>query len=265
MTASVLYDVAQGVATLTLNRPEVLNALDLDLAQALAVRVQDAEHDAAVRCVVLRGAGGHFMAGGDLKFFRTRLALPPEQRSRFFRAMVETVHPTIFALRRMPKPVLASIEGAAAGFGLSLALACDLAIAAEGAFFSLSYLGIGTSPDGSGSYFLPRIVGLRRAMEIALVGERMEAERALALGLVNRVVPADRLGPETGALAARLAAGPTLAFGATKRLLNAALERPLEAQLEAEAAAFSACGASADFAEGITAFAEKRKPAFRGV
>lgn len=264
MSEPITTTLRGAVATITLNRPEALNALNLELAKALADAVLGLEADERVRCVVIRGAGGHFMAGGDLKFFKARLAEPAPERRRFFRAMVETVHPTMIALRRMPKPVIASVEGAAAGFGMSLMLACDLAIAAESAYFSLAYVNIGTSPDGSGTFFLPRAVGLRRAMEIALLGERIDAKRALELALVNRVVPSEALAAETERLAERLANGPTLAIAATKRLLNRSLEAPLEAQLEAEAASFSACAASEDFVEGINAFIEKRKPAYRG-
>ncbi|MGD9537186.1 MAG: enoyl-CoA hydratase/isomerase family protein [Alphaproteobacteria bacterium] len=264
MSAPIITETEGGVATVTLNRPEALNALNVELARALSAALLAAEADSNVRCVVLKGAGGHFMAGGDLKFFGGLLKEPVTERRRFFREMVETVHPTMIALRRMPKPVLASVEGAAAGFGMSLMLACDLAIAADTAYFSLAYVNIGTSPDGSGTFFLPRAVGLRRAMEIALLGERFDAAKALELGLVNRVVPADALAAETGKLAARLASGPTFAIGATKRLLNRSLESSLESQLEAEADSFSACSTSDDFVEGITAFIEKRKPGFEG-
>ncbi len=264
MSELVGVEIENAVATVTLNRPEALNALNVELAKALADAVLGVEADEGVRCVVIRGAGGHFMAGGDLKFFKAVLAEPAAERRRFFRAMVETVHPTMIALRRMPKPVIASVEGAAAGFGMSLMLACDLAIAAENAYFSLAYVNIGTSPDGSGTFFLPRVVGMRRAMEFALLGERFDAKRALELALVNRVVPSEALGAETAKLASKLANGPTLAIAATKRLLNRSLEVPLEAQLEAEAASFSACAASEDFVEGINAFIEKRKPAYRG-
>lgn len=264
MTDLVLCDVRDGVATVTLNRPEALNALNIDLARRLAEIIHTVEHDSGVRCVVIRGAGGHFMAGGDLKLFKGELGKPSEERRKFFRAMVETVHPTMLAIRRMEKPVITSVEGAVAGFGLSLMLACDLAIGADNAYFSLAYISIATSPDGSGSFFLPRIVGLRRAMEIALLGERFDAKRALELGLVNRIVPLDQLGAETSALSRRLANGPTFAYGATKKLLNSALDRTLEAQLEAEAASFATCATTEDFVEGITAFTEKRKPSFKG-
>jgi 2-(1,2-epoxy-1,2-dihydrophenyl)acetyl-CoA isomerase len=264
MSAPIIVETEGAVATVTLNRPEALNALNVELARALGAAVLAAEGDATVRCVVLKGAGGHFMAGGDLKFFGAVLKEPAAERRRFFREMVETVHPTMIALRRMPKPVVASIEGAAAGFGMSLMLACDFAIAADSAYFSLAYVNIGTTPDGSGTFFLPRAVGLRRAMEIALLGERFDAARALELGLINRMVPADALAAETRKLALRLAGGPTLAIAATKRLLNRSLESSLESQLEAEAESFSACSASDDFVEGIAAFIGKRKPDFKG-
>jgi 2-(1,2-epoxy-1,2-dihydrophenyl)acetyl-CoA isomerase len=263
MSEPIKTEIEGAVATITLNRPEALNALNAELARALAAAILAVEADEGVRCVVLRGAGGHFMAGGDLKFFGSLLKEPAAERRRFFRQMVETVHPTMLAIRRMPKPVIASVEGAAAGFGMSLMLACDLAIAADNAYFSLAYVNIGTSPDGSGTFFLPRVVGLRRAMEISLLGERFDAAKALELGLVNRVVPADALAAETGKLSARLASGPTLALAATKRLLNRSLGSSLESQLEAEAESFSSCSASDDFVEGIAAFIEKRKPAFR--
>ncbi len=190
MTEAILLEVREGVATVTLNRPEVLNALNDDMIAALVEVMTRVEADEATRCVVLRGAGDHFMAGGDIKGFHGRLAeTTPAERTAHFRAKIHRLHPAIVSMRRMPKPVIASLRGAAAGFGLSLALAADLAIAAEDAFFTLAYCLIGTSPDGGSSYHLPRIVGLRKAMEIALLGDRFDAETALRLGLVNWVVP----------------------------------------------------------------------------
>lgn len=264
MTEAILLEVREGIATVTLNRPEVLNALDDDMIAALVEVMTRVEADEAVRCVVLRGAGDHFMAGGDIKGFHGRLAEPPAERGAHFRAKIHKLHPAIVAMRRMPKPVIASLRGAAAGFGLSLALATDLAIAAEDAFFTLAYCLIGTSPDGGSSYHLPRIVGLRKAMEIALLGERFDAETAQRLGLVNWVVPADDLEAETAKLAARLAGGPGHALGQTKALLNASFDNPLEAQLALEAESFAACAATQDFAEGVTAFIEKRPAKFQG-
>ena len=218
-----------------------------------------------MRCVVLRGAGDHFMAGGDIKGFHGRLAeTTPVERSGHFRAKIHGLHPAIAAIRRMPKPVVASLRGAAAGFGLSLALATDLAIAAEDAYFTLAYCRIGTSPDGGSSFHLPRLVGLRKAMEIALLGDRFDAETAHSLGLVNWVVPSAELEAETAKLAGRLALGPGVALGETKALLNASLGNALEAQLALEAESFASCAATQDFAEGVTAFVEKRHAKFQG-
>ena len=265
MTEPLLLEVSEGVATVTLNRPEALNALSDDMVAALVEVMTRVEADPAARCVVLRGAGDHFMAGGDIKGFHGRLAqTTPAERSAHFRAKIHSLHPAIVAMRRMPKPVIASLRGAAAGFGLSLAMATDLAIAADDAFFTLAYCRIGTSPDGGSSYHLPRILGLRKAMEIALLGDRFDAATALRLGLVNWVVPTADLEAETAKLAARLAGGPGHALGETKALLNASLDNPLEAQLALEVESFAACAATQDFAEGVTAFVEKRSANFTG-
>jgi 2-(1,2-epoxy-1,2-dihydrophenyl)acetyl-CoA isomerase len=264
MTEPLLLEVSEGVATVTLNRPEALNTLSDDMVTALVEVMTRVEADEAVRCVVVRGAGDHFMAGGDIKGFHGRIAETPAERSTHFRAKIHKLHPAIAAMRRMPKPVVASLRGAAAGFGLSLALAADLAIASDDAYFTLAYCRIGTSPDGGSSYHLPRIVGLRKAMEIALLGDRFDAETAQRLGLVNWVVPAADLEAETAKLAARLARGPGRALGETKALLNASLDNPLEAQLALEVESFASCAATQDFAEGVTAFVEKRSANFVG-
>lgn len=263
MAEPLLLDVADAIATLTLNRPESLNALNDAMKTALVETLPRVAADPAVRCLVIRGAGEHFMAGGDVKSFHGLLDQQPEARRQHFLDMIHRLHPAVLALRRMPQPVLASVRGAAAGFGFSLLTAVDLAIAADDAFFTLAYCRLGTSPDGSGSYHLPRLVGLRRAMEIALLGDRFDAATAERLGLVNRVVPAAELEAETAALAARLAQGPTQALARTKALLTASFDNDLEAQLDAEAEAFAACAATADFAEGVTAFVEKRAAVFR--
>jgi 2-(1,2-epoxy-1,2-dihydrophenyl)acetyl-CoA isomerase len=264
MTKSVLTEIHAGVATLTLNRPEVLNAVNAELAKDLFTAATSVETDSEVRCVVIRGAGGHFMAGGDLKSFSGELPKKPEERRRFFEIFVHQIHPAIQSIRRIPKPVVASVEGAAAGFGMSLMLACDLAIAAEDSFYTMAYCNIGTNPDGSSTYFLPRIVGLRKAMELSLLGERFDAATAHSLGIVNRVVPTGELSIETEKLAVRLAKGPTHAYANTKRLLNLSLQSSLDAQLQAEAVHFADCAATADFVEGISAFLEKRNPTFQG-
>ena len=261
--AAVLVFNSDGIATLTLNRPRALNALDRDLTVALREAVFAAEHDPAVRCVVIRG-GEHFMAGGDLKWFAGTLATQSSAAVRVqFESLIHEVHAIVISLRRMPKPVLASVSGAAAGFGLSLMMACDLAIAADNAYFTLAYSLIGTSPDGGSTFALPRIVGQKQAMEIALLGDRFDAAAAERLGLVNRVVPVAALEAETRKLALRLASGPTAVYGRTKALLNRSVETPLEVQLQREAEAFSQSASEPDFAEGLSAFLEKRKPQWK--
>ena len=263
MGQHLLTAVQDGIATMTMNRPQARNALSLDMRQDMRAFLAEIEHDPKVRCIVLKGAGDHFMAGGDVKSFSEIVKTTTgEERRRQFEHRIHDLHPLVFLMRRMPKPIIASVQGAAAGAGLSFAMACDLIIAADTAFFTLAYINIGTSPDGSGTYFLPRLVGLKKAMEIALLGDRFDAATAKAAGLVNFVVPAATLEAETARLAARLANGPTRAIGNTKRLLNQSLERSMEEQLAAEAVSFADCAASADWAEGVTAFAEKRKPRF---
>jgi 2-(1,2-epoxy-1,2-dihydrophenyl)acetyl-CoA isomerase len=264
MTESVvLTATAAGISTLTLNRPERLNALDRSLTLGLRDAVFAAEQDPAVRCVVLRG-GEHFMAGGDLKWFDELIRSRAAAENRIqFESFIQEVHALILSLRRMPKPVIASVSGAAAGFGMSLMMACDLALAADNAYFTLAYTLIGTSPDGGSTFALPRIVGAKKAMEIALLGERFDAATAERLGLVNRVVPAAALETETTKLAARLATGPTAVYARTKALLNGSLNASLESQLQREAECFAQCAAEPDFAEGIRAFVEKRKPQWR--
>jgi 2-(1,2-epoxy-1,2-dihydrophenyl)acetyl-CoA isomerase len=258
--AVVLVAREGGVATITLNRPEALNALNRELTLALRDAVFTAEQDAAVRCLVIRG-GEHFMAGGDLKWFHESVGgTAPAQVRVQFEGFIQEVHGIIISLRRMPKPVLASVRGAAAGFGLSLMMACDLAIAADNAYFTLAYTSIGVSPDGGSTFALPRILGQKKAMEAALLNERFDAATAERLGLVNRVVAAAALAAETAKLASRLAAGPTAVYGRTKALLNSSLNNGLETQLQREAEAFAQSAAEPDFKEGLAAFLEKRKP-----
>jgi 2-(1,2-epoxy-1,2-dihydrophenyl)acetyl-CoA isomerase len=260
----VQTSVESGVGIITLDRPAALNALDRDLLSALRDAVFAMEHDRAVRCVVIRG-GEHFMAGGDLKWFSGLIAdRSAGEKITLFQNLIHDVHAVIISLRRMPKPVIASVSGAAAGFGLSLVMACDLAITADDAYFTLAYSLIGTTPDGGSTFALPRSVGIKKAMEIALLGERFDAATAEALGLINRVVPRSSLEAETMKLALRLAAGPTAVYGRTKALLNSSHANSLESQLQREAEAFARSAAEPDFAEGLRAFIEKRKAVFRG-
>jgi 2-(1,2-epoxy-1,2-dihydrophenyl)acetyl-CoA isomerase len=259
---AVRYEVSDRVATLTLNRPEALNAVNPDMIEALLESSARAAGDSAVRVVVVRGAGPHFMAGGDLKWFRQQTELDaPDRRARFVK-LIGGVHASILNFRRMDKPVVAAVHGAVAGFGLSLMMAADMVVASADAYFTMAYSNIALSPDGGATWSLPRQVGLKQAMEIALLGDRFDVTRARELGLVNRVVSPERLDNEVEELALRLAAGATDALARTKHLLNGSFDRTLEEQLDAEQSAFADCAARADFVEGLAGFFEKRKPVF---
>ena len=264
MSDTVQIERENGIARVTLNRPEVLNALDAELCEALLAALAALERDSETRVLVLRGAGGHFMAGGDLRSFYELIKLTPDERRQHFEGFIDVVHRIIRIMRRMPQPIIAKIDGAAGGFGLSLVLACDLAVAAADSIFTMAYCRIGTSPDGSSTWFLPRTVGAKKAMELALLGDRFGAREAERLGIVNRVVSPQRLEEETESLARRLAAGPPRAYANTKRLLGASGHTSLEQQLQAEGEMFADCAATGDFAEGVAAFVEKRKPTFTG-
>lgn len=265
MAGTVLLDVADGVATLTLNRPAALNAFSLEMMQDLARTVAELRSRPALAVVVIGGAGEHFMAGGDINDFARQLPLSAPNRVASFKAMIEQyVNATITGLQDLHQPVVARVRGACAGFGLSLMLASDLAICADDAVFTTAYAALGLPGDGGVSYFLPRVVGSRKAMELLLLAERFDAAEALRLGLVNRVVPAAELDAEALALAARLKAGPRQAYGEIKRLLQASFDTRLESQLESEAEAFARCSATEDFGEGVRAFLEKRGPRFTG-
>ncbi|MEQ9121598.1 MAG: enoyl-CoA hydratase [Alphaproteobacteria bacterium] len=260
MADPVLLDREGAVAVVTLNRPEVLNALSIEMAELLCDVCWRIEADPGVRAVLVRGAGKGFQAGGDIASFKREIDRIGEHAGR----MIDTYHVAVRTLVRMPKPVVGQLHGAVAGAGMSLAMNLDLAVAAEGTVFTLAYANLGTSPDGGSTFFLPRLVGRRRAMEIALLSDRFDAARAYELGLVNRVVPADKLAEEAMGMAERLAAGPTMAYARTKALIDQSFETDLASQLEAERLNFVASTATADFKEGVAAFTEKRRPNFKG-
>jgi 2-(1,2-epoxy-1,2-dihydrophenyl)acetyl-CoA isomerase len=262
---TILLSRSGPIATLTLNRPSALNVLDVAMMDALVVHTAALAADSTLRVVVLRGAGRHFMAGGDLRTFAAMLDIEPAQRQHEFQRIVDRLHTAIEHLQRMPHPVIGAVQGAAAGFGLSLVAACDLVIAAEDAYFSSSYRQIGLSPDGGGTWTLPRIVGLRKALEIHLLSERFDAREAQRIGLVNRVVDGAALDTTVREFAESIASGPAVALRNVKRLLRESLDHSLSRQLRAEAESFGQCAATSDFAEGIRAFFEKRPSHFRPV
>lgn len=260
--APVLLARDGAVATLTLNRPDALNALDDAMVEALVAMSAEVAGDNATHVLVLRGAGKHFMAGGDIRLFAQSLEQDAAARAREFQRLADRIHAAIETLARMPQPVIACVRGAAAGFGLSLMNACDLVFASDDAYFASAYLTLGVTPDGGGTYWLPRIVGSRKAAEIMLLGERLSAAAALELGLINRIVPGTELDAAVDAAARHLAAGPQHAVRGAKRLLRQSSAASLSAQLAAEAASFGACAGTADFAEGVRAFLAKRPPRF---
>ncbi|WP_439498726.1 enoyl-CoA hydratase/isomerase family protein [Bosea sp. (in: a-proteobacteria)] len=256
---SVLLTVEAGVALLTLNRPEVLNAFDAAMAESFLARIEEIAARDDVRAILIRGEGRGFCAGGDVSQF-TRGGDP----GAAIEAIIQPLHAGLRRLDALKQPSVACLHGAVAGAGFSLALACDLAVAAENAKFTLAYARIGATPDGSGTWHLPRLVGLRKAKELALLAETIDAAEALRLGLVNRVVPADAVADEAQQLARRLAAGPTQAYGRIKALLGASGGNTLAEQLEAERDAFHGSTRTEDFREGVSAFLKKRPATFTG-
>ena len=253
---------ADGAATIELNRPQALNAWNAQFGADLLAALGAATDDEAVRAIVITGAGRAFSSGADLKDFNVDTT--PEGRPDVYKTLTERYHPVMRAVREVPKPVLASVKGPAVGIGCSLALCCDLIIASESAYFLLAFVNIGLVPDGGSSLFMPSRVGIARATELAMLGERLPAPKALDWGLINRVVPDERLEEETAALAARLAAGPTRSYAGTKRELNNWLYARMDEQLELEARLQQEMAESGDFLEGAMAFAEKRAPRFSG-
>jgi len=257
---TVTVEVRDGVARLTLNRPQARNAVDLALARDLLEGALACGRDPSARAVLVTGAGPVFSVGGDLRAF----AAAGECAPALFTEITAFLHAAVTRLARLDAPVVAAVNGAAAGAGMSLAAAADLVIAAESARFTMAYTAVGLTPDGSSTYFLRRVIGLRRTQELMLTNRTLSAAEALDWGLVTRVVPDAELAAESEKLAAALAAGPTRAFGGVKKLLLASAANGLETQMELEGMTLSETGGTADAREGISAFLEKRKASFAG-
>jgi 2-(1,2-epoxy-1,2-dihydrophenyl)acetyl-CoA isomerase len=252
--------IEDGVARITLNRPEAANALDLAMARDLFEAAIRCDVHGGVRAVVLTGAGRAFSAGGDVKAF----AAAAERLPAYLKELTTHLHGAVSRLARMDAPVIAAVNGVAAGAGMSLACAADIVLAAESARFTMAYTRLGFTPDGSSTFFLARLIGLRRAQELLLTNRMLTASEALAWNLVTRVVPDAALSAEADKLARELAAGPTRAFGGVKRLLLAAASNGLETQMELETELITAAARGADGREGPAAFVAKRPPRFVG-
>lgn len=259
---TVNLSVAEGVARIELNRPQALNAWNAQFGSELLAAIRDAAGDEAVRAVILTGAGRAFSSGADLKDISSETT--PAGRPDVYKTLTERYHPIMRELRELPKPVIAAVNGPAVGIGCSLALCCDLILAAESAYFLLAFVNIGLVPDGGSSLFLPTRIGMARASELSMLGERLPAAKALEWGLINRVLPDEALADETAALAARMAAGPTRSYAGAKRQLNNWLYARMEEQLELEATIQQEMANSDDFVEGAMAFVQKREARFTG-
>jgi len=259
---TVLYELDGTVATISMNRPDALNALSLQLSKDLKAAIEQAIADDA-RVVILTGSGRAFCSGGDLREMKA-MGDREGNIEAFLDSPLKALHDVILLIRETPMPFVAAVNGVCAGAGTNFALACDLVLAADDATFNEAFVRIGLSPDCGGTFFLPRVIGEKRAAEAFMLGGTIDAKRAERIGMINRVVPAAELLNEATKLAKQLAAGPTGSYGRIKRMLNASFGNDLRAQLALEAECQLESGRASDFKEGVAAFFEKRPPNFSG-
>jgi 2-(1,2-epoxy-1,2-dihydrophenyl)acetyl-CoA isomerase len=258
MYKHLTYTISNGVATLTLNRPEVYNAFNDELTYALQDALKSAAKDEQVRVLVLTGEGKAFCSGQDLK------AASGQEKRSFMESLHKRYNPIIRAMRTMPKPIVCRLNGVAAGAGCSLALACDIIVASTEATLIEVFINIGLVPDSGSSYFLPRLVGMAKAFELCSMGSRVKADEALALGLINKVVEPGQLDAAVAQYTDYFAKAPTRSIGLIKKMLNKATTSSLDEMLDYEAYCQEIAGTSSDYKEGVQAFLEKRKPDFKG-
>ena len=256
---TIRFSLDRGIATLTMNRPEYLNAINLEMLDELLRAIFGCTNNREVRVIILRGEGRAFSSGGDIKVMEQMM---DQDAYAFMQNWIHRVHLLEMQLRTIAKPVIASIQGVASGQGMNMALACDLRIASESASFNQSFVRLGLTSEGT--YFLPRLVGVGKATELFFTGESIDAAQALSLGILNRVVPDDKLEEETMKWAERMAAGPTEALGRTKLLINSGYKNQLDQHLAQESALIAETARTGDFKEAVKAFIEKRDPHFHG-
>lgn len=262
--SELLTEIADGVARIIFNRPQARNALTQGMVRAMVAFLRTCEHRDDVRVIVVSGAGDHFTAGGDVKSFAESATFSAEARRTRFESLALDILPLFELMERIPKPIIVKVRGACAGASVGYVAAADFVFASDTAVFHIANATLGMSPDGATTFHLPRIVGLRKAKQMCLLGDKLSAQEAFECGLVNWLHPSAELDQATEKLVRRLAAGPAVALGQAKHLLNASLANSLKTQLEFEARAAGVCGASEDFAEGVSSFLEKRKPSFNG-
>lgn len=260
MYETVIFSVSDHIATIAFNRPDVLNSFDEAMADELVLVTDEIRSNSSIRAVLLCGSGNTFMAGGDINFFYDRLETMPRGVMKIVRAL----NASILNLMQMPKPVLASVHGSVAGVGMSFLLASDLVIAAQTTKFTMAYSGIGISPDGGASFHLPRLVGVKKAMEWLLLSDIFDAEEAKQTGLINWSVPDESLKEQTQKILNRLANGPTQSYRQVKKLVNETWSMDLSTQLEQEGRSFEICSVTSDFKSGVTSFLQKKRPDFVG-